>query len=427
MNVRQANFSSTPNSAANPAPKAIEPEQAQKFQTQMSIATNENALFKRTDQAVAKEQDAKKQSESAKLEDKEQRETELQAWHNGMVAETKVNARFGANEQSENFAQNQSSFKKLGQETGQVRFQKSVENIKGKIQEKAANKEVAQQEQVNLTKGQTNQAQMASFSDVLQGEGSETKQSAGQAQFTKQADQLDASNARKPQLQQFTDAAKTVTKMDPSQMARDFSQQQQMQQQMNQATKGAESLGGKTALRTATVDGGQNTTNFTAGKTDASKGQPAEVRQKMTTGNTQEVVDKVKVMINSKKTEMIMKLTPEHLGKLEVKLKKAGDSLIGQFKVESLAAKELVENSMDQLRANLSEQGVNFDEIQVSVRGDGQTEHFNFAQDGGQNQSGQQSGTQTASTGMNEKAFDPEMTNRPKVNVNDGSALNIYA
>ncbi len=84
-----------------------------------------------------------------------------------------------------------------------------------------------------------------------------------------------------------------------------------------------------------------------------------------------EVLGKVKIMMFSEKSEMVMKLTPAHLGKLEFKLKKGEDKrLIAELKVQSPEAKEMLNTQLSDLKQGLEEQGVKVEEFAILVKED---------------------------------------------------------
>lgn len=98
--------------------------------------------------------------------------------------------------------------------------------------------------------------------------------------------------------------------------------------------------------------------------------------------NIKDVAGTVKIMISSRTNEMVMQLAPEHLGKLEIRLKKEGDRLLGRFRVDSREAKEAIDAQLPQLRESLAERGIHLAELTVFVRGDGSSnQSFAFNQE----------------------------------------------
>lgn len=85
-----------------------------------------------------------------------------------------------------------------------------------------------------------------------------------------------------------------------------------------------------------------------------------------------DVVNNVKIMLSSGKDTIVIRLTPEHLGKLEIKLKKTGDTLSGEFKVESLETKKLLQSEFLQLQQDLQNQGIKLEHYTILVKGEGE-------------------------------------------------------
>lgn len=139
----------------------------------------------------------------------------------------------------------------------------------------------------------------------------------------------------------------------------------------------------------------------------------------------QQIVDKVKMMLSSNKSEMIVKLSPEHLGKLEVRLKKVSDGMTGILKVESQMAKEVLEPQLAQLQQTLEEQGVKLDDISIFV----QDQESMFAGFENQAKSDQnfETGTQNASLKPESAQMDEVIGEKPVISNANNSGMSIYA
>lgn len=143
------------------------------------------------------------------------------------------------------------------------------------------------------------------------------------------------------------------------------------------------------------------------------------------TVNIKDVVGTVKIMVSSKTNEMVMKLAPEHLGKLEIKLRKEGDKITGRFKVDSLQAKELIESQLPLLKEGLAEQGVHIEEFTIIINGEEPSNSsfaFNQGRDG-------QTGKSQDSDSTNGKSQTNIQANENTVDTSQKSmsGLNIYA
>ncbi len=98
--------------------------------------------------------------------------------------------------------------------------------------------------------------------------------------------------------------------------------------------------------------------------TEAKQDQTAKAK------NLSTVVDNVRIMLSSGKDTIVIRLMPEHLGKLEIKLKKSGQNLVGEFKVDSVEAKELLTAEFQQLEQDLESQGIKLEKFTIRVRGE---------------------------------------------------------
>ncbi len=190
-----------------------------------------------------------------------------------------------------------------------------------------------------------------------------------------------------------------------------------------------EAVGGKSASKNTSARvmslSGLSETSSESRKSEA--GLKAENRsaKQATPVNIKDVVGTVKIMISSKTNEMVMKLAPEHLGKLEIRLKKDGDKLTGRFKVDSREAKEAIETQLPQLKEGLAEQGIHIEEFSVYIKGD-DTSNQSFAFNQGQNSEGEQN-QQSDATNNEGKAGNQTGENSIASSRNNASGLNIYA
>jgi flagellar hook-length control protein FliK len=87
---------------------------------------------------------------------------------------------------------------------------------------------------------------------------------------------------------------------------------------------------------------------------------------------------------SSFKTETVIKLLPEHLGQVEVRLSIQNGQLAATITTESAMAKEVLESNLASLRSNLQNQGVTVEKLVVSQQNGFQSGMF---QDGRQRQS----------------------------------------
>lgn len=98
-----------------------------------------------------------------------------------------------------------------------------------------------------------------------------------------------------------------------------------------------------------------------------------DMQQVMVKEVINQIVTKAAVILQSDKTSMTMQLNPEHLGKVAVSVTAEQGVIKGQFVAENLQVKEMLEASMVQLKAQLEEQGIKVDKIEVAL---GSTNEF---------------------------------------------------
>lgn len=83
-----------------------------------------------------------------------------------------------------------------------------------------------------------------------------------------------------------------------------------------------------------------------------------------------QVENGIKMNFNSQLKEMKIKLQPEELGEIDIKLKIDNNIMKAEFVVANHQVKEVLEGKFDMLRNNLAEKGFNPSEINVSVSTD---------------------------------------------------------
>lgn len=88
-----------------------------------------------------------------------------------------------------------------------------------------------------------------------------------------------------------------------------------------------------------------------------------------------QVVEQAKVVIGHDKTEMVIHLKPDHLGKLELKVVTEQGIVAAKFIAESQQVKEIIETNMQQLKDSLQKQGIYIDGVSVQVGQDKKSEY----------------------------------------------------
>lgn len=98
---------------------------------------------------------------------------------------------------------------------------------------------------------------------------------------------------------------------------------------------------------------------------------------------TAEVVERVKVMVNSKRSEVSVQLKPESLGKMSFKLEVVDGVLNGKITVHNSQAREVLQANLGQLRDNLEQSGIPVSKLTVSIGSHGEFRHHQFSQENG--------------------------------------------
>lgn len=162
-----------------------------------------------------------------------------------------------------------------------------------------------------------------------------------------------------------------------------------------------------------------------AAKTEATTKPTPDEEQ----ANIRKITGNVKIMLSAQKGEMVMKMSPEHLGKLEFKLRKNEENKMNaQLTVESVDAKSMLEGQLPELQRSLAEQGVQVEEFVIHVQGDetgfGDS---SFAQNQQQSQNFSDSGTTVASTNNQTAEQTAESVVQQGLGNDSNSGLNLFA
>jgi flagellar hook-length control protein FliK len=84
-----------------------------------------------------------------------------------------------------------------------------------------------------------------------------------------------------------------------------------------------------------------------------------------------QVISKAKVIIDGEKSEMVMNLKPDNLGRLSLKVITENGLVIAEIIAENQQVKQTLEANMQQLRQSFEERGMSVQNFSVSVRQDG--------------------------------------------------------
>ncbi len=127
-----------------------------------------------------------------------------------------------------------------------------------------------------------------------------------------------------------------------------------------------------------------------------------------TTEVMNQVVEQAKVIVGQDKTEMIIHLKPDHLGKLELKVVTEQGIVAAKFIAESHQVKEIIETNMQLLKDSLEKQGLSIDNVSVQVGQEKQSEYNqqNAHQSNNKNNSIKFGGSDTNTDKVGYNAFD---------------------
>ena len=198
--------------------------------------------------------------------------------------------------------------------------------------------------------------------------------------------QPNITNRQQPIQTNFTDILNANTEFDESQtvnpsqqtlqqQSQNQQQQQNFQSQMQQA---APEVKGETSANTeqqapnenfaANLGAVVNNTNNDP-VDNVSNDQPQQMDQAARQENiTTQIVEHAKMIRNAENTEMVIQLKPEHLGELTLRVSATTNGSVNvTFHSENAQVRAMIENTLVQLKQELSNQGLKVDNVQVSA------------------------------------------------------------
>ena len=342
------------------SPQAFDLPNAGNFEHELFVAQSDTEWFTKSDTQSEKERIQKEQSERKRLDEQyadviAADSTKVMRFTDDLQEESFQKQTLSKQEAFDGAVQKKLAGPKAHLATPAVQGEETTEDIKMRFAEvlSKSSEENAQKKPVDLkTLGvkpentQSNSAKLSGLSQMA-----EMLQKSGLPNGAQ-----NAVNAQNLQLDR-----PTVRSLSEGQLS-DMGQKNQSAN--GQSTK----LTAKTSLSKgqATNTSGSSLTGE-LNKTDLNSQAKSLESQNNRPVNIEEVVGKVKLMLSTNKNEMVMRLAPEHLGKLEIRLKKEGDKLIGRFKVQSTEAKRALETQFSQLQQGLEEQGIKVEEFSILV------------------------------------------------------------
>lgn len=117
------------------------------------------------------------------------------------------------------------------------------------------------------------------------------------------------------------------------------------------------------------VPGFQQALNSVQGTGQAGAPQQAQMPQTAETYNVpQQIVEQARLLQNGQNSEMIIKLNPEHLGELSLKVSVNGNGgVTAIFHTDNHQVRAILETTVIQLKQQLNEQGIKVDSVEVQT------------------------------------------------------------
>lgn len=328
--------------------------------------------------------------------------------------------------------------KRMTQEKSQVRFRKGIEELQGRVADDIAhqktmekrghlfNPQLAQAQQdegvkqpqtkftdpaaMQQQQAKEGEAQKAAFAPTLNADARPDM-----AQTPKrgaQHDRFDAQRGLKGLKAAGQTGEKNQAQIATAKSAQGSSlakaAQARVEAMNNQPAQGAKaSFGGEISGLNLSEGKGQPK----AEKTEA-KAQSQATRASYTEQiETKELGERIKLSLNNNRTEMTLQLRPEHLGRVQVKLRKDGEMYQGQMLLDSVEAMEAVERSLPELRQSLEAQGIKVEEFTLALREEQENaQAFAQADQQGSGEQAQRQGTQNALNLEESRGFEPRVT-----------------
>ncbi len=150
--------------------------------------------------------------------------------------------------------------------------------------------------------------------------------------------------------------------------------------------------------------------------------QPVSARQIIS-----QVAEKVSVILERGKSEMVIELKPDSLGRLSLKVVAENGTVMAKFTADNLQVQRLLESNMQMLRESLERQGIVVQDLSVSVRQDGGQARENGPQNRGLPGLRPKGFAPTAAVGMPDVSWTAEATGINDPWMWQGSTINLTA
>ena len=143
---------------------------------------------------------------------------------------------------------------------------------------------------------------------------------------------------------------------------------------MMQTSKGVEVSSLESNQTSSGFEGALNQVITQKSETIIMNGQIQTIHTEVTAKDVfDQIVTGMKVQVSETKSNIVLQLEPQNLGKIALSLITENGSLTGHFVAESQAAKEIIEANLAQLKNQLQSQGIDVNELKITV---GNSESF---------------------------------------------------
>lgn len=195
----------------------------------------------------------------------------------------------------------------------------------------------------------------------------------------------------------------------------------------------SESASGKTEVQgmTSGFEGALNQVVTEKTDTIVMNGQVMTIRTEVTAKDVfDQIVTAMKVQVSESKSDVLLQLNPQNLGKIGVQLTNENGIVTGHFVAESEAVKEVIEANLASLKTQLQNQGIDVTEIKITV---GNASQFLAGQGDRQSASGNNQGRNNKKhgsakvNGIFADNSNSETQADERIEVNENSSIELHA
>ena len=158
-------------------------------------------------------------------------------------------------------------------------------------------------------------------------------------------------------------------------------------------------------------------------RTEATQQNQAPVQAPDLPFDVEQIMSRVRVLRDNDSQQMTLKLQPEHLGQVTMKVRQNGGELQVDMRVDNMMAKQIIESGFENLRSRFLDQELSYDQLSLNIEVD---QHSASQYD--RDQQNSRFGEENASTGRgeSEEEVTPNLVQSRSSMNNSDSALNIY-